>query len=116
MSHKYLSVSVVRGRIPSSLSPSARATCGSPRASVHPTDEKEESILGSIPLLSFRVAAVQPSDNISRKHTFKVSWHFSPRPGGGGGPALVEHAGLEKDHEPPPQGAPPVVAEGKSRQ
>lgn len=37
-------------------------------------DEKEESILGSIPLLSFRVAAVQPSDNISRKHTFKVSW------------------------------------------
>ncbi|XP_008266759.2 pleckstrin homology domain-containing family A member 6 isoform X18 [Oryctolagus cuniculus] len=35
-------------------------------------DEKEESILGSIPLLSFRVAAVQPSDNISRKHTFKA--------------------------------------------
>uniref|UniRef100_A0A2K6BHF8 Pleckstrin homology domain containing A6 n=1 Tax=Macaca nemestrina TaxID=9545 RepID=A0A2K6BHF8_MACNE len=33
---------------------------------------KEESILGSIPLLSFRVAAVQPSDNISRKHTFKA--------------------------------------------
>lgn len=43
-------------------------------ASVSLTDEKEESILGSIPLLSFRVAAVQPSDNISRKHTFKVSW------------------------------------------
>lgn len=38
-----------------------------------PPDEKEENILGSIPLLSFRVAAVQPSDNISRKHTFKVS-------------------------------------------
>uniref|UniRef100_A0A8C3L461 Pleckstrin homology domain containing A6 n=1 Tax=Chrysolophus pictus TaxID=9089 RepID=A0A8C3L461_CHRPC len=36
-------------------------------------DEKEESILGSIPLLSFRVAAVQPSDNSSRKHTFKVT-------------------------------------------
>ncbi|XP_060034639.1 pleckstrin homology domain-containing family A member 6 isoform X19 [Erinaceus europaeus] len=35
-------------------------------------DEKEESILGSVPLLSFRVAAVQPSDNISRKHTFKA--------------------------------------------
>ncbi|DAA21502.1 pleckstrin homology domain-containing family A member 6 [Bos taurus] len=34
-------------------------------------DEKEESVLGSVPLLSFRVAAVQPSDNISRKHTFK---------------------------------------------
>ncbi|XP_056671759.1 pleckstrin homology domain-containing family A member 6 isoform X7 [Monodelphis domestica] len=36
-------------------------------------DEKEENILGSIPLLSFRVGAVQPSDNISRKHTFKVT-------------------------------------------
>lgn len=48
-------------------------------ASVSPTDEKEENILGSIPLLSFRVAAVQPSDNISRKHTFKVSWPPSPR-------------------------------------
>ncbi|XP_023564001.1 pleckstrin homology domain-containing family A member 6 isoform X6 [Octodon degus] len=36
-------------------------------------DEKEESVLGSVPLLSFRVAAVQPSDNISRKHTFKVT-------------------------------------------
>nr|XP_058900866.1 pleckstrin homology domain-containing family A member 6 isoform X15 [Kogia breviceps] len=35
-------------------------------------DEKEESVLGSVPLLSFRVAAVQPSDNISRKHTFKA--------------------------------------------
>ncbi|XP_021489431.1 pleckstrin homology domain-containing family A member 6 isoform X14 [Meriones unguiculatus] len=35
-------------------------------------DDKEESILGSVPLLSFRVAAVQPSDNISRKHTFKA--------------------------------------------
>lgn len=46
---------------------------------VSPTDEKQESILGSIPLLSFRVAAVQPSDNISRKHTFKVSWASSSR-------------------------------------
>uniref|UniRef100_A0A4X2KYA0 Pleckstrin homology domain containing A6 n=1 Tax=Vombatus ursinus TaxID=29139 RepID=A0A4X2KYA0_VOMUR len=36
-------------------------------------DEKEESILGSIPLLSFRIGAVQPSDNISRKYTFKVT-------------------------------------------
>ncbi|XP_031793062.1 pleckstrin homology domain-containing family A member 6 isoform X10 [Sarcophilus harrisii] len=44
-------------------------------------DEKEESILGSIPLLSFRVGAVQPSDNISRKHTFKVTvcWAGEPR-------------------------------------
>lgn len=45
----------------------------SPSMPVSLADEKEESILGSIPLLSFRVAAVQPSDNISRKHTFKVS-------------------------------------------
>lgn len=37
------------------------------------SDEKEEGILGSIPLLSFRIAPVHPSDNISRKHTFKVS-------------------------------------------
>ncbi|XP_063811320.1 pleckstrin homology domain-containing family A member 6 isoform X8 [Pseudophryne corroboree] len=36
-------------------------------------DEKEEGVLGSIPLLSFRIAPVQPSDNISRKHTFKVT-------------------------------------------
>lgn len=35
-------------------------------------DEKEEGILGSIPLLSFRIAPVHPSDNISRKHTFKA--------------------------------------------
>lgn len=46
---------------------------------ISPTDEKQESVLGSIPLLSFRVAAVQPSDNISRKHTFKVSWASSSR-------------------------------------
>lgn len=49
-----------------------------------PADEKEESILGSIPLLSFRVAAVQPSDNISRKHTFKVSGLLLPGPVGEG--------------------------------
>ncbi|XP_075709859.1 pleckstrin homology domain-containing family A member 6 isoform X12 [Rhinoderma darwinii] len=35
-------------------------------------DEKEEGILGSIPLLSFRITPVQPSDNISRKYTFKA--------------------------------------------
>lgn len=40
---------------------------------------RRESVLGSVPLLSFRVAAVQPSDNISRKHTFKVSGPSSPR-------------------------------------
>ncbi|XP_069489209.1 pleckstrin homology domain-containing family A member 6 isoform X2 [Ambystoma mexicanum] len=36
-------------------------------------DEKEEGILGSIPLLSFCIAAVQPTDNITRKFTFKVT-------------------------------------------
>ncbi|XP_054939845.1 pleckstrin homology domain-containing family A member 5-like [Physeter macrocephalus] len=60
-------------------------------------DEKEESILGSVPLLSFRVAAVQPSDNISRKHTFKVSWPSSPRSDRGGRPALLEHTRMEQD-------------------
>lgn len=67
-------------------------------------DEKEENILGSIPLLSFRVAAVQPSDNISRKHTFKVSWPSSPRSDGGGRPVLLEHRRIEKGQEPPPKG------------
>ncbi|NWU93410.1 PKHA6 protein, partial [Upupa epops] len=60
-------------------------------------DEKEESILGSIPLLSFRVAAVQPSDNISRKHTFKVTvcW-VQEAPGRNGHPLSpqAEHAGI----------------------
>ncbi|XP_035202830.1 LOW QUALITY PROTEIN: pleckstrin homology domain-containing family A member 6 [Oxyura jamaicensis] len=60
-------------------------------------DEKEESILGSIPLLSFRVAAVQPSDNISRKHTFKVTvcW-VEEVPACNGHPLSpqAEHAGI----------------------
>nr|XP_030147943.3 pleckstrin homology domain-containing family A member 6 isoform X9 [Taeniopygia guttata] len=60
-------------------------------------DEKEENILGSIPLLSFRVAAVQPSDNISRKHTFKVMvcW-VQELPAGNGQPLSpqAEHAGI----------------------
>ncbi|XP_072774930.1 pleckstrin homology domain-containing family A member 6 isoform X10 [Taeniopygia guttata] len=60
-------------------------------------DEKEENILGSIPLLSFRVAAVQPSDNISRKHTFKVTvcW-VQELPAGNGQPLSpqAEHAGI----------------------
>ncbi|KAK6321107.1 hypothetical protein J4Q44_G00080830 [Coregonus suidteri] len=37
-------------------------------------DEKEEGVLGSLPLLSFRIGGVQASDNISRKHAFKV-WY-----------------------------------------
>ncbi|XP_036839859.1 pleckstrin homology domain-containing family A member 6 isoform X5 [Oncorhynchus mykiss] len=37
-------------------------------------DEKEEGVLGSLPLLSFGIGGVQTSDNISRKHAFKV-WY-----------------------------------------
>ncbi|NXB86056.1 PKHA6 protein, partial [Vidua chalybeata] len=60
-------------------------------------DEKEENILGSIPLLSFRVAAVQPSDNISRKHTFKVTVCWVQELPAGNGQSLspqAEHAGI----------------------
>ncbi|XP_016070446.1 PREDICTED: pleckstrin homology domain-containing family A member 6 [Miniopterus natalensis] len=60
-------------------------------------DEKEESILGSIPLLSFRVAAVQPSDNISRKHTFKVTVCWVDETGAGSKHCVspqAEHAGV----------------------
>ncbi|XP_058860590.1 pleckstrin homology domain-containing family A member 6-like isoform X4 [Acipenser ruthenus] len=35
-------------------------------------DEKEEAVLGSIPLLSFWISLLQPSDNINRKHAFKA--------------------------------------------
>ncbi|XP_044075318.1 pleckstrin homology domain-containing family A member 6 isoform X5 [Siniperca chuatsi] len=35
-------------------------------------DEKEDTVLGSLPLLSFRVGGVEPSDNITRKFAFKV--------------------------------------------
>nr|XP_045015034.1 pleckstrin homology domain-containing family A member 6 isoform X3 [Jaculus jaculus] len=60
-------------------------------------DEKEESVLGSIPLLSFRVAAVQPSDNISRKHTFKVTVCWVDEAGASSTHCLspqAEHAGV----------------------
>ncbi|XP_014447355.1 pleckstrin homology domain-containing family A member 6 isoform X3 [Tupaia chinensis] len=60
-------------------------------------DDKEESILGSIPLLSFRVAAVQPSDNISRKHTFKVTVCWVDEAGASSTHCLspqAEHAGV----------------------
>uniref|UniRef100_A0A8D0B6B8 Pleckstrin homology domain containing A6 n=1 Tax=Salvator merianae TaxID=96440 RepID=A0A8D0B6B8_SALMN len=60
-------------------------------------DEKEESILGSIPLLSFRVAAVQPSDNISRKYTFKVTVCWMEEIPGNNRKSLspqAEHAGI----------------------
>ncbi|XP_051803958.1 LOW QUALITY PROTEIN: pleckstrin homology domain-containing family A member 6 [Acanthochromis polyacanthus] len=35
-------------------------------------DEKEDSVLGSLPLLSFRIGGVQSSDSITRKFAFKV--------------------------------------------
>ncbi|XP_040118943.1 pleckstrin homology domain-containing family A member 6 isoform X5 [Oryx dammah] len=60
-------------------------------------DEKEESVLGSVPLLSFRVAAVQPSDNISRKHTFKVTVCWVDEAGASSTHCLspqAEHAGV----------------------
>nr|XP_058900829.1 pleckstrin homology domain-containing family A member 6 isoform X11 [Kogia breviceps] len=60
-------------------------------------DEKEESVLGSVPLLSFRVAAVQPSDNISRKHTFKVTVCWVDEAGDSSTHCLspqAEHAGV----------------------
>ncbi|KAF1392238.1 hypothetical protein PFLUV_G00050720 [Perca fluviatilis] len=36
-------------------------------------DEKEDTVLGSLPLLSFRIGGVEPSDNITRKFAFKVN-------------------------------------------
>uniref|UniRef100_G3PCT8 PH domain-containing protein n=1 Tax=Gasterosteus aculeatus aculeatus TaxID=481459 RepID=G3PCT8_GASAC len=36
-------------------------------------DEKEDTVLGSLPLLSFQIKGVEPSDNITRKFAFKVS-------------------------------------------
>ncbi|XP_047661634.1 pleckstrin homology domain-containing family A member 6 isoform X3 [Tachysurus fulvidraco] len=35
-------------------------------------DDKEEVVLGSLPLLSFKIGPIQPSDNISRRFAFKV--------------------------------------------
>ncbi|XP_041635689.1 pleckstrin homology domain-containing family A member 6 isoform X3 [Cheilinus undulatus] len=35
-------------------------------------DEKEDTVLGSLPLLSFRVGGVEPADNITRKFAFKA--------------------------------------------
>ncbi|XP_057217385.1 pleckstrin homology domain-containing family A member 6 isoform X14 [Triplophysa rosa] len=35
-------------------------------------DEKEEGVLGSLPLLSFKIGPLQSSDNINRKFAFKV--------------------------------------------
>jgi hypothetical protein len=35
-------------------------------------------VLGSLPLLSFRVGAVQVLDNVTRRFSFKVSLLFTP--------------------------------------
>uniref|UniRef100_A0A665VCD9 Pleckstrin homology domain containing, family A member 6 n=1 Tax=Echeneis naucrates TaxID=173247 RepID=A0A665VCD9_ECHNA len=35
-------------------------------------DEKEDTVLGSLPLLSFRIGRVEPLDNITRKFSFKA--------------------------------------------
>uniref|UniRef100_A0A673ABD0 Pleckstrin homology domain containing, family A member 6 n=1 Tax=Sphaeramia orbicularis TaxID=375764 RepID=A0A673ABD0_9TELE len=35
-------------------------------------DEKEDAVLGSLPLLSFRVGSVEPTDNVTRKFAFKA--------------------------------------------
>uniref|UniRef100_A0A3B4TTE1 Pleckstrin homology domain containing A6 n=1 Tax=Seriola dumerili TaxID=41447 RepID=A0A3B4TTE1_SERDU len=42
-------------------------------------DEKEDLVLGSLPLLSFRIGGVEPSDNVTRKFAFKVSEHAGTR-------------------------------------
>ncbi|KAJ8259544.1 hypothetical protein GJAV_G00170670 [Gymnothorax javanicus] len=60
-------------------------------------DEKEDGVLGSLPLLSFRIAAVQPSDNVSRKYAFKACSGEEEEADSNGGRALclqVEHAGI----------------------
>uniref|UniRef100_A0A673GVU9 Pleckstrin homology domain-containing family A member 7-like n=1 Tax=Sinocyclocheilus rhinocerous TaxID=307959 RepID=A0A673GVU9_9TELE len=38
-----------------------------------PTDSREESVLGSIPLPSYTIAPVGPEDHISRKYAFKAT-------------------------------------------
>ncbi|XP_013881092.1 pleckstrin homology domain-containing family A member 6 [Austrofundulus limnaeus] len=35
-------------------------------------DEKEDTVLGSLPLLGFRIEGVEPSDNITRRFAFKA--------------------------------------------
>uniref|UniRef100_A0A3B4YW65 Pleckstrin homology domain containing A6 n=1 Tax=Seriola lalandi dorsalis TaxID=1841481 RepID=A0A3B4YW65_SERLL len=42
-------------------------------------DEKEDLVLGSLPLLSFRIGGLEPSDNVTRKFAFKVSEHAGTR-------------------------------------
>ncbi|XP_029357047.1 pleckstrin homology domain-containing family A member 6 isoform X2 [Echeneis naucrates] len=45
-------------------------------------DEKEDTVLGSLPLLSFRIGRVEPLDNITRKFSFKVKLEEEEEEGG----------------------------------
>ncbi|KAJ8360378.1 hypothetical protein SKAU_G00169030 [Synaphobranchus kaupii] len=60
-------------------------------------NEKEDGVLGSLPLLSFRITAAQPSDNVSRKYAFKACWGEEEEADSNGSLALcvqAEHAGI----------------------
>ncbi|KAG9339721.1 hypothetical protein JZ751_023368 [Albula glossodonta] len=59
-------------------------------------DEKEEAVLGSLPLLGFRIGVVQPADNISRKYAFKVFSELEEEDSNGTSAFClqVEHAGV----------------------
>ncbi|KAG9352794.1 hypothetical protein JZ751_017370 [Albula glossodonta] len=60
-------------------------------------DEKEDGVLGSLPLLSFRITVAQPSDNISRKYAFKACWEEEEEADSNGSLAFclqVEHSGI----------------------
>ncbi|KAJ8370923.1 hypothetical protein SKAU_G00109510 [Synaphobranchus kaupii] len=61
-------------------------------------DEKEETVLGSLPLLGFQIGAVQPSDGISRKYAFKVFSEVEEEEEDSNGSSAfclqVEHAGI----------------------
>ncbi|KAJ8257397.1 hypothetical protein GJAV_G00185170 [Gymnothorax javanicus] len=58
-------------------------------------DEKEEAVLGSLPLLGFRIGAVQPADSITRKYAFKVFSEVEEEDSNGSSAFClqVEHAG-----------------------
>ncbi|XP_048878449.1 pleckstrin homology domain-containing family A member 6 isoform X8 [Brienomyrus brachyistius] len=60
-------------------------------------DEKEEGVLGSLPLLSFQIGVVQPADNITRKHAFKVFCEVEEKEANSNGSSgfclQAEHAG-----------------------
>ncbi|XP_018614107.2 pleckstrin homology domain-containing family A member 6 isoform X1 [Scleropages formosus] len=60
-------------------------------------DEKEEGVLGSLPLLGFRIRVVQSTDNISRKYAFKAYCIDAEEAGSNRSSAFclqAEHAGI----------------------